>query len=83
MSDYKYFSYCPINEFEFHKTAEEAETRANEMIENYLGLDGDWDISVEQVCWGEIKGIATKHNIRPDEAGVFDFICEYKLKQPN
>ena len=34
MSDYKYFSYCPINEFEFHKTAEEAETRANEMIEN-------------------------------------------------
>lgn len=81
--NYKYFSYCPHSGFEFHKTLEEAKERANELIEGHLGLDDDWDELVEQVCCGEIKGIATKDNVRPDETGRFAYICNYKLKHPN
>lgn len=35
--NYKYFSYCPRDGFEFHKTSEEAKERANELIEGQLG----------------------------------------------
>ena len=83
MSGYQYFSYCPVDGLEFHKTIEEAKTSAIERIENYLGVDDDWDLSVEHVCYGEIKGIATKINVRTDETSRFDYICEYELKQPD
>jgi len=82
---YKYFSYCPRDGFEFHKTSEEAKERANELIEGHLvdnlGIYNDWE--VEQVCWGEIKGIATKSDVRPDETGRFDYVCNYTLKHLN
>lgn len=43
----------------------------------------DWDILVEHVRWGKIKEIVTKSNVRPDETSRFNYICEYKLKQPD
>lgn len=82
MSDYKYFSYCPVDGLEFHKTIEEAKQAASKNIENYLDGDG-WDLDVENVCYGEVKGIATESNVQPDKTGRFDYICEYKLKQPD
>lgn len=83
MSDCKYFSFCPIYEFELHKTAEEAEERANELIQDHLHADGSWSELVEQVCWGKIEKIATKINVQTDKTGRFDHICEYELKQPD
>ncbi|XKM12703.1 hypothetical protein RCS94_06650 [Orbaceae bacterium ac157xtp] len=87
---YKYFSYDPDDwGFELHETAEQAKARANKSIPDYL--DDGWDDSVEQVCWGEIKEIATKINIEHvDEYGYssdghyvgvgYGYSCDYELK---
>ena len=82
MSDFQYFSYCPVDGLEFHKAIEEAKQTASENIKNYLDGDG-WGLDVEYVCYGEIKGIATEINVKTDETGKFDYICEYELKQPD
>lgn len=77
---YKYFSYDPNDiGFELHETAEQAKARASECIRDYL--DDGWDDAVEEVCWGEVKEIATKTNIRPDSTGEYDYLCDYELQQ--
>lgn len=83
MSDYEYFSNCPIYVFERHKTVEEARERAEELIQDHLKADGSWSEFVEQVCWGKIEETATQINVQPDKTGRFDHICEYELKQPD
>lgn len=83
MSDCKYFSNCPIYGFELHATAEKAQERAKELIQDHIGLDRDWSDVVEQVCWGTVEEIATKTNVQTDETGEFDYICEYELKKPD
>ena len=87
----KYFSYDPQGDgFDFHETAEQARDQAQQCIQIYL--DDGWDDMVEQVCWGEIKEIATKTNVRPiDENGRlpdgefvgydFEYYCNYELKK--
>lgn len=53
-----FFSYDPHGEFELHATAEEAEASAKDSLEYYAddAADSGWDDSVEEVCWGEIRG---------------------------
>lgn len=65
------------------KLPNEAEERAKELIQDHLQADGSWSELVEQVCWGKIEKIATKINVRTDDTGRFDHICEYELKQPD
>lgn len=82
MSGYKYFSFCPTDGFEFYKTIEEAKERAKKNIKNHVRADGSWYLSVGCVCYGEIKGIATKNDVKPDDARELDYTCKYELKQP-
>ncbi|WP_392565839.1 hypothetical protein RHO15_09765 [Utexia brackfieldae] len=77
----KYFSYDPNDVgFELHETKEQAIARANECIPYYL--DDGWDGAVGGVCWGEIKEIAQKTDVRPDPTGEFDYLCNFELQKP-
>ena len=66
-----YFSFDVEGGFDTHKTAEEAQKAA----ENHLGdhrdyADEGWSESAEQVCWGEIKAMASSY--KTGERGIFD-----------
>ena len=78
----KYFSYDPSDAdgLELHNTADEAKLRAQSCIPEMLDCDGRWEERVDLVCWGEVKEITTKTNVRPDPSGEYDYLCDYKLK---
>ena len=94
-SPYKYFSYDYEDGFEFHKTKEEAIKRAETLLEYYRDNSGDgWSEETEDLCWGEIKQIATMCNIEPwpmcgdededelDYEPEFEYSCNYELRSP-
>ncbi|MCX8665336.1 MULTISPECIES: hypothetical protein [unclassified Gilliamella] len=76
--NFKYFSYSPNAGLEFHETEKQARERAEESISFYDSKS--WDDLVEMVCYGEVKEVATKTNVRPDPSGEYEYLCDYKLK---
>lgn len=78
----KYFSYDPsdVDGLELHHTSDEAKLRAQSCIPEMLDCNGRWEERVDLVCWGEVKEITTKTNVRPDPSGENDYLCDYKLK---
>lgn len=87
----KYFSYDPEGDgFTLHKTAEEAKKAAEDDISCYRDMAHEgWDDSIHQVCWGELKQVASKvremNKEEAEHAGIyfdnsFDTICDYELK---
>jgi hypothetical protein len=96
-SPYKYFSYDYEDGFEFHKTQDEAIKRATLLLEYYRDNSGDgWNEDISDLCWGEIKQIATMCNIEPwpgyyggdegyedpDYEPEFEYSCNYELRSP-
>jgi hypothetical protein len=61
----RFFSYDPDGDyFEFHETAEEAHAKAESALHTEAELateNGEWGERVREICWGEIKQIATEH----------------------
>jgi hypothetical protein len=59
----KFFAYDEESGFLAFKTAEEAKSYAEEIIDHYRdGCYDGWDECVENVCWGEIKELAVEIN---------------------
>lgn len=77
----RYFAYDPETGFETFSTEHLAITFANEIIDCYRDESSEgWDELVTQVCWGEIKQMATMFDKQaaPEDSG-FDYICNYAL----
>ena len=82
----KYFSYCPGNGFEIHKTADSARKHAEDMLDDERGeaYDG-WSYYVEQICWGVLKQhvVETMNRPRTDDDTLVssdcDTIVDYEL----
>ena len=66
--------------YKFEIEADEAKLRAQSCIPEMLDCDGRWEERVDLVCWGEVKEITTKTNVRHDPSGEYDYLCDYKLK---
>ena len=76
----KYFCYDPEIGFELYCTAEKAQTAAADSITNYRDESSDgWHGGVGNVCWGEVKEVATEGYRSPDNSGVNDYLCDYEL----
>lgn len=63
----RFFSYDPDGDyFETHATAEDARLKAKEALHTEAELateGGEWGERVGEICWGEIRQIATEHKI--------------------
>lgn len=75
----KWFSWTPAFGFTYHKTAEEAKERAEQLIEECLADDRGWDEEVGDTCWGEVMQQAIETNYREDPMGEFDYVVDYVL----
>lgn len=79
-----YFSYDPEDCFRFHKTAEEAKAAAEESLQHARDYAPDgWGDSVEQICWGEVRGSVVETMRRPatpDDGIDCDEIVDYALQ---
>ena len=77
----KYFSYLPETGFEIHDTKGEAIKACEKELADCLDSSEGWPEEAEEVCWGEIKGIATKCDERKGEFGEeFENYWNYKIK---
>ena len=78
----KYFSRDCEGSVEFHITEQAAKESAKANIEEALAVNGEWHENVADICWGkiEIKQSAAMENKREDPEDIFDYICDYKLK---
>lgn len=73
----------------FHETDKEAQKQANEALEAYRenASDEGWDDNVGDVCWGEVRQIATASETPAEEGETFngeliDFYVDYQLEPP-
>lgn len=79
-----YFSFDVEYGFNTHKTAEEAQEAAENYLDYYRDYaDEGWSENAKQVCWGEIKAMASSY--KTGEREILDgqdveFI-DYKLNQ--
>ena len=65
----RFFSYDPNDRMRYHDTAKEAKAEAEAALSVYRdnAADDGWDESVDEVMWGEIKGIAVESTVPAKE----------------
>lgn len=70
----RFFSYDPNDRIRFHNTAKEAKAEAEAALAAYRGdaADDGWDENVDEVMWGEVKGIATKSTTTAGEGETWN-----------
>ncbi len=78
----KYFAFDPECGFELFDTAEEAQSYAQQVIDQYRDEAAEgWPESVEGICWGEVKQATFENTFN---AGIEEYpdleYTDYELK---
>lgn len=78
----KYFAYDPECGFELFETADEAQSHAQDAIDQFREeAAGGWPESVEGVCWGELKQHAVERTFNAgDEEDIDKEYSDYSLE---
>ena len=62
----RYFSFDPDGGIAFHVTAAAAKKRAEDALDEEREVSGDgWSESIEEICWGEVRGGVVETSRRP------------------
>jgi hypothetical protein len=83
----RFFSFAQPDGIAWHDTAEEAREGANEALKGereHCLLDGYWSDEVTEICWGEVREVATEDtrtHVDEDEDGQREEVyTEYELR---
>ncbi|MDJ0473767.1 hypothetical protein QNA27_08900 [Pantoea eucalypti] len=80
----KYFAYDPECGFELFDTADEAQSHAQDAIDQFREEAAEgWPESVEGVCWGELKQHAVETTLNAgDKEDIDKEFSDYILEDP-